>query len=213
MPKSPFPFAPPPTAMQLLPFALASSLNASGGSLTKFHLAPQPHTQSTHWSNNRKYLSLLSPSLFGPPRNRTSSSVGWVWGSTIPSRCAMHSAAIANGLGRAGATSGLPTLRSRHHISPFTQSVSWGGVRSKAGHVQISSAVMAGKLPENLARYQWNCSTVGVSAGVSSSSLHQLNRRSRQDLHKITLCVLLSPANSTKHSSYTFHDLWVIRAQ
>lgn len=163
MPKSPFPFAPPPTAVQLLPFALASSLNASGGSLTKFHLAPQPHTQSTHWSNNRRYLSRLSPSLFGPPRNRTSSSVGLVWGSTIPSRCTMHSAAIASGLGRAGATSGLPTLRSRHHISPCT-SVSGGGDQSvKAGHEQISSAVMAGKFPENLARYQWNCSTVGVS--------------------------------------------------
>lgn len=158
--RSPFPFGPPPRAWQLLPFALASSLNASGGSLTKFHRAPQPHTQSTHWSNNRRYLSRLSPSLFGPPRNRTSSSVGLVWGSTIPSRCAMHSAAIANGLGRAGATSGLPTLRSLHHISPFTQSVSGGGGQSKAGHIQISSAVMAGKLPENLARYQWNCSTV-----------------------------------------------------
>lgn len=125
----------------------------------------------------------------------------------------MHSAAIANGLGSAGATSGLPTLRSRHHISPFFPIGQRGGQSGKAGHIQISSAVMAGKLPENLARYQWNCSTVGVSAGVSSSNLHQPNRRSKQDLHSITLCVLLSPASSTKHSSYTFQDFWVIRAQ
>lgn len=52
----------------------------------------------------------------------------------------------------------------------------------------------------------------GVSS-VSSSTLHQPTLGSRKDLHSITLCVLLSPANSTKHSSYTFHDLWVICAQ